>query len=53
MTEEQFAQSRSGAVVGLRPCGDAEQDHLLEEIQSPDSTEAFFEMPGRTRPEAA
>jgi DNA-binding CsgD family transcriptional regulator len=53
MTEEQFVQSRSEVVVELRYCGDAEQDHLLEEIQSPDSTEAFFEMPGRCRPEAA
>lgn len=53
VTEEQFEQSRSEVVVELRPCGDAEQDHLLEEIQSPDSTEALYEMPGRCRPEAA
>lgn len=53
MTEEQFAQSRSEVVVELKYCGDAEQDHLLDGIQHPESEEAFFEMPGRKRPEAA
>lgn len=47
MTKEQFTESRTAAVAGLRYSGDPEQDHLIDAIQHPESEEALYEMPSR------
>jgi hypothetical protein len=47
MAEQEFVESRCAAVAGLSYCGDPEMDHLIDEIKSPESTRALYEMPAR------
>jgi hypothetical protein len=47
MTKQEFDESRCAAVAGLHYCGDPEQDHLVDEIQFPEQTEALYEMASR------
>ncbi|MGE7437561.1 hypothetical protein [Kitasatospora sp. NPDC001175] len=47
MTKQEFDESRCAAVAGLHHCGNPEQDHLIDEIQHPESTEALYELPAR------
>jgi hypothetical protein len=41
MTVEQYTQAHTPAVATLPHSGIPEQDHLLDEMQHPDSVEAF------------
>jgi hypothetical protein len=50
MTDQQLADSHSPAVTKLPYTGNPEQDHLIDEIQHPESTEALYAMPGRPAP---
>ncbi|PBC69658.1 hypothetical protein BX265_6996 [Streptomyces sp. TLI_235] len=45
--EKEIAESRCAAVESLSHCGDPEIDHLIDEIKSPESTRALYEMPVR------
>ena len=47
MTQQEFDESRCAAVAGLHYSGDPEQDHLLDEIQHPEQTEALWGLAGR------
>lgn len=44
MTQEQYEQQTCPAVKGLPHTGSPEFDHLVDEIQEPEATEAFYEM---------
>ncbi|WP_405021673.1 hypothetical protein OHV05_36755 (plasmid) [Kitasatospora sp. NBC_00070] len=44
MNEQEYSNSRSAAVAALHPSGLLEQDHLIEEIQHPETTEALYTM---------
>ncbi|WP_431676948.1 hypothetical protein [Kitasatospora sp. KL5] len=45
------ADAASKAVSTLRYSGNPEQDHLLDEIQHPETTNALYELATRTAPE--
>ncbi|MFD9124539.1 hypothetical protein [Kitasatospora sp. NPDC059571] len=45
MTDQEFTESRCVAVTSLSYCGDPEIDHLIDEIKSPESARALYEMP--------
>jgi hypothetical protein len=47
MTGQQYAEARTPAVLSLPPCGDAEQDHLIDEIQHPDLYDAIHALAAR------
>jgi hypothetical protein len=49
MTKQDYDESRTAAVQALHHCGDPELDHLIDEIQHPEETEALYEMPTRAR----
>jgi hypothetical protein len=53
MTKQEYIESRSANVASLHHCGDPELDHLIDEIQHPEETEALYEMPARPAPQAA
>ncbi|WP_354643916.1 hypothetical protein [Kitasatospora camelliae] len=48
MNQQEYTESRAAAVAGLpHATGSPEFDHLVDEIQHPETTEALYEMPGR------
>ncbi|WP_354644571.1 hypothetical protein [Kitasatospora camelliae] len=52
MNPQEYTESRSAAVVSLPHRTESpEFDHLVDEIQHPETTEALYEMPLRTPPE--
>jgi hypothetical protein len=52
VTQQQYDDAHSRAVTELPHTGNPEQDHLIDEIQHPESTEALYEMPSRPAPAA-
>ncbi|GAA0696945.1 hypothetical protein GCM10010193_59710 [Kitasatospora atroaurantiaca] len=52
MTEHQDTESGADAVTSLHHCGNPDIDHLIDEIQHPETEQALYEMPARpARPE--
>ncbi|GJF31259.1 hypothetical protein [Kitasatospora sp. NBC_01539] len=47
MIDQEFTDAASEAVTTLRHCGDPEQDHLLDEIQHPETTFALYALAAR------
>ncbi|MFD9128101.1 hypothetical protein [Kitasatospora sp. NPDC059571] len=47
MSGQDSADAASEAVTTLHYSGDAEQDHLLDEIQHPETTNALYELAAR------
>lgn len=45
--DQESTEAASEAVSTLRHCGDPEQDHLLDEIQHPETTSALYELAAR------
>ncbi|GAA5022317.1 hypothetical protein [Kitasatospora paranensis] len=47
MTGQDSMDATSEAVATLRHSGDPEQDHLVDEIQHPETTNALYELAAR------
>lgn len=49
MTEQQQNEAQSDAVRTLPHCGNPDLDHLVDEIQHPETEEALYLMASRSR----